>query len=543
MSSKVPSIPAVTDDNLVAVARAVKSILDVREGRVGNVLDSYITYRDLITSGIAAQATGLSGGSASPIISAGLPPDGYDPTTDTTPPPIPTGLSQSAGITAIQLQWSDWVYRNHAYTEVWRHTSNALGSAVLIGTTDTTFYSDSVGSTSKTYYYWIRFVSQANVKSPFNSTNGLASSTGLIGNVDLSDLIITAAKLADGAVTSGKIGSSAVTSAKLADLAVEAAKLADSAVTATKIANLAVGTAAIADAAITSAKIGSLAVGNAAIQNGAITNAKIGDLAVDTAKISDAAITTAKIGNLAVTTAKIADANITSAKIADANITTAKIADANITTAKIADANITNAKIANAAINAAKIEDATITTAKIADGQITNAKIGDTIQSNNYSPGGAGWRILKDGSAEFNGPVISRNIVVASGTASVFNTRTYLSGATIDINGVTWHDQGYVWIETGYVTEAWKATNSALVFTAGVNDGVTLWQSPPPAYSIQYVWFSVQVMEIGYQWRWTGNPQVMVLIRLLVRPWDNLQSFMLNNGGVGGIDWKLYRVT
>jgi hypothetical protein len=502
MSSKVPSIPAVTDDNLVAVAKAVKSILDVREGRVGNVLDSYITYRDLITSGIAAQATGLSGGSASPIISAGLPPDGYDPTTDTTPPPIPTGLSQSAGITAIQLQWSDWGYRNHAYTEVWRHTSNALGSAVLIGTTDTTFYSDSVGSTSKTYYYWIRFVSQANVKSPYNNTNGLASSTGLIAGVDLSDLIITASKLAADAVESGKIK----------------------------------------DAAVTTTKIANLAVGNAAIANGAITNAKIGDAAVDTAKISDAAITNAKIGNLAVTTAKIADGNITSAKIADANITTAKIADANITAAKIADANITSAKIADGNITSAKIADASITTAKIADGQITNAKIGDTIQSNNYSPGGAGWRILKDGSAEFNGPVISRNIVVASGTAALWNTRTYLGGA-ITINGVTWRDQGYAWIETGFTTEAWKATNSALVFTAGVNDGVTVWQSPPPAYAIQYVWFSVQVVEIGYQWRWTGNPQVMVLIRLLVRPFDNLESFMLNNGGVGGIDWKLYRVT
>lgn len=512
MSSKVPSIPAVTEDNLVAVAKAVKSILDVREGRVGNVLDSYITYRDLITSGIAKEAFGLSGGSTSPIISAGLPADGYDPTTDLTQPPAPASFTQSSGITAIQLQWADWGYRNHAYTEVWRHTSNVLGSAVMIGTTDTTFYSDSVGATSKTYFYWIRFVSQANVTGPFQSTNGLSSSTGLIAGVDLSDLIITAAKLADSAVVNGKI----------------------------------------ADAAVTTTKIANLAVGNAAIQNGAITNAKIGDAAVDTAKISDAAITNAKIGNLAVTTAKIADGNITSAKIADANITTAKIADANITAAKIADANITsakiadgnitNAKIADAAITSAKIADATITTAKIADGQITNAKIGDTIQSNNYSPGGSGWRILKDGSAEFNGPVISRNIVVASGTASLWNVRTYLGG-TIDINGVTWHDQGYAWIDTGFTTEAWKATNSALVFTAGVNDGVTVWQSPPPAYAIQYIWFSVQVVEIGYQWRWTGNPQVMVLIRLLVRPFDNLQSFMLNNGGVGGIDWKLYRVT
>ncbi|EPZ5379163.1 phage tail tip fiber protein [Escherichia coli] len=59
----------------------------------------------------------------------------------------------------------------------------------------------------------------------------------------------------------------------------------------------------------------------------------------------------------------------------------------------MADSAITNAKIANASVNAAKIADATITTAKIGDAQITTAKIANTIQSNNYSSGSAGWQI------------------------------------------------------------------------------------------------------------------------------------------------------
>ncbi|EPE0355362.1 TPA: hypothetical protein ACGRTT_001970 [Escherichia coli] len=72
---------------------------------------------------------------------------------------------------------------------------------------------------------------------------------------------------------------------------------------------------------------------------------------------------------------------------------TAMIQNASIGTAYIADLAVTNAKIANLAVNAAKIADATITTAKIGDAQITTAKIANTIQSNNYSSGSAGWQI------------------------------------------------------------------------------------------------------------------------------------------------------
>ncbi|MBT0623527.1 DUF1983 domain-containing protein [Pseudomonas fluorescens] len=46
-----------------------------------------------------------------------------------------------------------------------------------------------------------------------------------------------------------------------------------------------------------------------------------------------------------------------------------------------------------------------ISSAFIQDGTITNAKIGNYIQSNNYDPGKAGWKLFFDGTFEINGVV------------------------------------------------------------------------------------------------------------------------------------------
>ncbi len=295
----VPAIPAVTPTNIQDVAAAVKNLLDIREGLIGDPLDANVTYRDLLDIGVV-QLNAIAANTAlamlhPPVYSSWSEADGYDPTQDFSPPQQPENFIGTSGLATVILQWDNPRYRNHSYTEVWRSLTNSIGTAVLLGTSNTNFYTDSVGATSKTYYYWIRFVSLADVVGAYNGTNGVSVSTGTVGGSDLADLIVTAGKLAD------------------------------SSVTATKIANLAVGTAAIASAAI--------------------TNAKLANLAVDTAKIADGSIVNAKIGDLAVTNAKIDNASITTAKIADAAITTAKIYDAAITTAKIGDAQITNAKI------------------------------------------------------------------------------------------------------------------------------------------------------------------------------------------------------
>ncbi len=177
MSTKVPSIPAPTDSNLLAVSRAVKNVLDVREGLLGNPLDANVTFRDLVDSGAAQLRNGWTpGSSALPVMPAWAYPDGYDPTQDMTVPPKPESFTAAGLFASVQLQWDAAQYRNHAFAELWRSETNAIGNAVLIGTSSTRFFIDQLG-TSATSYYWIRFVSQANVTGPYNAVDGSLAST------------------------------------------------------------------------------------------------------------------------------------------------------------------------------------------------------------------------------------------------------------------------------------------------------------------------------------------------------------------------------
>jgi hypothetical protein len=441
----IPSIPqtGVEDPKLRPIVESVRTILNTRAfGK--NELDRWVTWTDLIQNNIVRYQSGntvLSGtpGNFLPVGSDG---------TDFTPPPQPTGLTATAGVFNIILDWTDASFGNYAYTEIWRSATNTLSSAVLHGTSVASVFSDNVGFSDVTYYYWIRFVSRLDVVGPYHSVTPVSASTGRVGNSQIVNLAITAEKIANGSIDLGgakiagllqntnlaqitdatKIADSLIGNSKLANLAVDANKLANSSVTSTKIANAAVGTAAIQTAAITNALIANAAVGSAQIQNAAITEAKIGFAAVGAAAIQDGVITNAKIANAAVDEAKIANASIVTAKIADAAITSAKIENAAVTNAKIASAAIQTANIADAAITNAKIQDATILSAKIANGAITNAKIGNIIASANFnglvnettgeigSPGNLGWAIGKSGTAVFNDATFRGTIESTSGT-------------------------------------------------------------------------------------------------------------------------------
>jgi len=180
--TQVPSIPEVRSDNVLEVLQAIKNTMQVREGQIGNPLDQAATLRDLVALGVASEdaaGSGTKSGSGSIPVNPTLTPGGsYNAVTDLTTPPPPVGLVASGGFTNVYLEWSGAPYQNHAYTEVWRGTVDSQSEAVLVGATIGNVYADPADASS-TYYYWIRFVSKANVTGPFNSSSGTKAQTAL----------------------------------------------------------------------------------------------------------------------------------------------------------------------------------------------------------------------------------------------------------------------------------------------------------------------------------------------------------------------------
>lgn len=188
MTTRVPGIPAITKDNLLQVANAVKEVIEVREGVRGDPLDKAVTFRDLAALKLCQhkdEAPVLANIDPDlpvqpyPGVAPGaFKPDNYDESSDLSTPPAPTNLQATGAYSDIYLSWQYPAYRNHAYTEVYRSATDDLGTAQIIGTSASNLYSDPVGTEQK-YYYWVRNVSQANVISPYNSTAGTYAETAI----------------------------------------------------------------------------------------------------------------------------------------------------------------------------------------------------------------------------------------------------------------------------------------------------------------------------------------------------------------------------
>lgn len=208
--TKVPGfggkLPPSTDKELAKRIDALTEAVDIRLGRRGDPQDRAITLRELIESGLAEELA------ATPFDpnnirrgNIGLKPPTFS---DTTVPPQPTGVSATGGYSLIQVYWDFPTYLNHSLTEIWRFDADTIGDAILVGTSGGRSFIDPVGQ-SKSYYYWVRHVSESGVPGPFHDTNGELATTA----TDVATLL----SVLNGAITTSQLTSALLTRINLID--------------------------------------------------------------------------------------------------------------------------------------------------------------------------------------------------------------------------------------------------------------------------------------------------------------------------------------
>ena len=229
MADRRKDIPTVNSPNF---QQKVREALSTYLGNLGDKLDRGVTVRDLVDAGLVELNAGYlvgSGGKApikgpAPGIGGGGSGEPVEP--DLTPPPMPTGVDVTATFNNLIIEHDLPTYtqgHGHARTRVYgaQWVSGPLptfSSAQLITEfTGTVFAHPTTLGT--TWHIWLKWVSEDGVESsvPAGGTNGIARTTGKVGNSDLGPLIVEAANLANGAVSAAKLAAQAVDLTKFAN--------------------------------------------------------------------------------------------------------------------------------------------------------------------------------------------------------------------------------------------------------------------------------------------------------------------------------------
>ena len=348
--------------------------------------------------------------------------------------------------------------------------------------------------------------------------------TGQITGTQISDNSITTSKISANAVTANEVAADAITANKIAANSITSAKIQTGAVSADAIAANSITSSKIATNAVTADAIAANAVSTSELAADSVTAGIIAAGAVSTSELAADAITSDKIAAGAIVAESIATNAITSAKIGTDQVTANKIAASSIITSKIATGAVTAAKISVNELSAISADLGTISvdSAHIDDAAITSAKIASSIQSDNYSAGSTGWKINKDGNAEFNGVVISRQLLVDSGTFS-YGTASISRRTTI---GESFH----VYVEsTNTPISGWAGSKKTYLCNVGVTGGVTANTSDIP----DVFWgFTGDILPLT---KWSGSQTLRLKLTFWTKKVTSVTNLQAN--------WKIYEVT
>ena len=110
-------------------------------------------------------------------------------------PANPTGLTATAGIQFIFLQWTYNTETDMSHYEIWRNTTNNNVTATKIAQTKANVFADESVMAGTAYFYWIKAVDHLGNVSGFNATAGSSAIPRNVGETDVTDNAITAPKI------------------------------------------------------------------------------------------------------------------------------------------------------------------------------------------------------------------------------------------------------------------------------------------------------------------------------------------------------------
>ena len=216
--TRLKDIPQLQSDgrNLPAVMEAVREVIQTFRGYRGDKMDRALTLRDLdlaTARSVIGGGTIGGGGGSTVVVPGGGGGGGGSEEPDLTPPPTPTGLVLTAGLTSIFVGCDV-----PSYTQGHGHDRTVVYGAKWPVDDPEPVFMDAVElwqfqgpasayptETGTRWCIWIKWRSMDGVPStdPAGGTNGVQATTGKIGNADLGPLVVQAANLAAGAVDLG----------------------------------------------------------------------------------------------------------------------------------------------------------------------------------------------------------------------------------------------------------------------------------------------------------------------------------------------------
>lgn len=341
----------------------------LRAAQLGNssIDDGYISFYD---DGVLAATIGKAGDGvyATEYFNAAIPPQPNSPILE------PFG----GGINVIwngEFVDGTPIPKNFRFIEIYcLSTSTGIpGTSNYIGTMTEPGSFPHTGLDSNSTYYYL-FIATNNAEKVVGTgiratasppSNITSAQPGLVVGQDILDGIVTEVKLADEAVSQGKIKVGAVGTAQLGDQVVTLANLADGSVNALKLV----------DDSITGDKIAPLTIQAANVADEAITGPKIVASAIDADKIAANAITADKIESEAVTAGKIAANAVTAGTVAANVIGADQLAANSVIAGKIAANSIGANEIIAGSITGDRLVAETIQAGHLAAGSVTTAKL------------------------------------------------------------------------------------------------------------------------------------------------------------------------